>query len=57
MAKKQTHTTNANQWLIMNEYDANDSFYVTADGQAQAIFEALQELGWTVSAEPVEDEE
>ena len=39
------------EYLIVNEYDGNDSFTVEADNATDAAHKALQELGWWV-AEP-----
>ncbi|MFZ9472494.1 MAG: hypothetical protein ACO26H_02235 [Sediminibacterium sp.] len=45
-------------YLIVNDYDGNDSFEIEASSPAQAAHLALQELGWWVAeAEESEDEE
>lgn len=36
-------------YLIVNDYDGNDSFEIEASSSEQAAHLALQELGWWVS--------
>lgn len=42
--------------LIWSNNDANDSFEVEGDSFQEVLLNALSELGWSVSATPIEDE-
>ena len=45
------------KYRVWNNQDANDFFEVEAQDAEMAAYFALSELGWSVSAEPVEEEE
>ncbi len=36
-------------FMIINDYDGNDSFEVEADNPQEAMEKALKELGWWVA--------
>ena len=40
------------KWIIISDYDANDSFYVEGKTAEEAAFAALEELGWGVAECP-----
>jgi len=43
-------------YRVWNNYDANNYFEVEADSPHDAAIVALGELGWSVSAKPIEEE-
>lgn len=44
--------------MIVNDMDANDSFYVEAENDEEAYRKALDELGWWLATpEEIEEEE
>lgn len=43
------------KYMIWSSLDPNDSFEVDAENVEDAAFAALDELGWSVSADPIED--
>ena len=46
------------QYMIVNDNDGNDSFYVEAETDAEAAHKALEELGWWVAeGEELEEED
>ena len=44
-------------WLIINSYDANDTFEVEGNTAEEAAFAALDELGWGVAEKPDDTEQ
>lgn len=42
------------RYLVWNDHDPNDSFEVDAVSAEEAAWAALDELGWCVSAEPLD---
>ena len=44
------------KYLIVNDYDANDSFYIIAKDSLEAADKALEELGWWIAAGEPEDD-
>ncbi len=45
------------KFVCINESDVNDSFTVEAPNLEAATGMALQELGWVMGSEPVDEEE
>lgn len=45
------------KFYIVNDYDANDSFPITAINSEIAAYQALEELGWGVATMPDESED
>ena len=45
------------RWIIINAFDANDSFEVDGNTMEEAAFAALNELGWGVAEVPEDDDE
>ena len=45
------------RFLVWSEHDANDNFEVDAPTWDAAAWAALQELGWCVSDQPMDDED
>jgi len=45
------------KWIIIDDWDANNSFTVEANTAEEAAFAALDELGWGVAEMPEEEEE
>lgn len=43
--------------LIWNHNDANDSFEIEGTSFEEVLLNALSELGWSVSAESIKEEE
>lgn len=41
------------EWLVWNDYDPNQHFYVTAPHAYEAALAALNKLGWCLSSESV----
>lgn len=46
---------NKDKYLVWNNSDADDSFEVEGKNASDAAINALSDLGWSISAEPVED--
>ena len=44
-------------WLIINSFDANNTFEVEGNTAEEAAFAALDELGWGVAEKPAEDDD
>ena len=45
------------KWLVWNNHDPNDSFEVETSDASVAPLLALGELGWSISAEPIREED
>jgi hypothetical protein len=45
------------RYLVWNDRDPNDSFEVEAVSADEASWAALDELGWCVSAKPIEEDD
>jgi hypothetical protein len=45
------------RYLVWSDRDPNDSFEVEAVSAAEASWAALDELGWCVSATPIDSDE
>jgi hypothetical protein len=45
------------RFFVWSDNDPNDSFEVDAPNVDAAAWAALQELGWCVGAEPMDDED
>jgi len=45
------------RYLVWNDRDPNDSFEVEAVSAEEASWAALDELGWCVSAKPIEEDD
>jgi hypothetical protein len=45
------------KYRVWSNQDANDSFEVEAADSENAAYEALSELGWSISADPIKEDE
>jgi hypothetical protein len=44
------------KYMVWNNNDANDSFEVEGESSSSAAVNALSELGWSISADPIKEE-